>query len=267
MMTTIHLMLEDGLAPEDIDAITGAPMAHPKSASFRTADLVGLDTFVHVADNCFASLVNDEDREVFEVPPYIRAMVEKKLLGDKTKGGFYRRDKASGEIETLDPKTLEYRASGGDEGDQGHHEEHREDRGPEGARCASSSPIRARRGSSPGRCSRGALAYSARRIGEIADDVVAIDDAMKWGYNWELGPFETWDALGFAETTDADEEGRRRAARRRSTKMKAAGAKGFYTDGDGRGLRPRRRTRTCRAKVDPRTATLTVAAQGAALPS
>ncbi len=89
MMATIHQMLEDGLAPEDVDAISGLPMGHPKSASFRTADLVGLDTFVHVAENCHASLQGDEDREVFRVPDYIRKMVEKKLLGDKTKGGFF----------------------------------------------------------------------------------------------------------------------------------------------------------------------------------
>src|SRR5215471_655577 len=93
MMATIHQMLADGLTPEDVDAITGVPMAHPKSASFRTADVVGLDTFVHVADNCYAALEGDEDREVFKVPTYIRAMVEKNLLGDKTNGGFYRRGK------------------------------------------------------------------------------------------------------------------------------------------------------------------------------
>jgi 3-hydroxyacyl-CoA dehydrogenase len=78
-------------------------MAHPKSASFRTADMVGLDTFAHVADNCFASLTGDEDRDVFKVPDYIRAMLDKKLLGDKTRAGFYKKSKEG--IETLDPKT------------------------------------------------------------------------------------------------------------------------------------------------------------------
>ena len=115
MMATIHQMLADGLAPEDVDNVTGTPMAHPKSASFRTADLVGLDTFAHVADNCYQSLTNDEDRKVFEVPDYIRKMVDKKLLGDKTKGGFFKRG-ADKQIQTLDPKTLEYRPKGGDEG-------------------------------------------------------------------------------------------------------------------------------------------------------
>jgi 3-hydroxyacyl-CoA dehydrogenase len=89
-------------------------MGHPKSASFRTADIVGLDTFVHVADNCYKALTTDEDRDVFKVPAFIRAMVEKKLLGDKTKGGFYK--KGGRACETLDPTTGEYRAKGGDEG-------------------------------------------------------------------------------------------------------------------------------------------------------
>jgi len=112
MLTGIHLMLEDGLAPEDVDAITGEPLGHPKSASFRTADLVGVDTLVHVAANCYAALVSDEERKVFEVPSFIGAMVEKKLLGDKTKGGFYKKGKEG--VDTLDPKTLEYRPRGGD---------------------------------------------------------------------------------------------------------------------------------------------------------
>src|SRR5262249_12058193 len=101
MMTTIHLMLERGLAPEDVDAITGIPMAHPKSATFRTADVVGLDTVGHVADNCYKTLTTDEDRETFKVPAYIAKMIEKGQLGDKAKGGFYKRQGA--DILTLDP--------------------------------------------------------------------------------------------------------------------------------------------------------------------
>ena len=84
-------MLEEGLAPEDVDAITGEPMAHPKSASFRTADLVGLDTFVHVADELLRVAHGRRGPQGLRVPAYITAMVEKKLLGDKTKGGFYKR--------------------------------------------------------------------------------------------------------------------------------------------------------------------------------
>ena len=202
MMVGIHQMLEDDLAPEDVDAITGAPMGHPKSASFRTADLVGLDTFTHVADNCFATLKEDEERKVFEVPPYIRAMVERKQLGDKTKGGFYRRA-ADKQIETLDPKTGEYRGKGGDEGVKAKAKSigKLEDPG-ERLRKLVADPGKA--GAFAWKVLSRSLAYAARRIatGEIADSVVAVDDAMKWGYNWELGPFETWDALGFVETTD-----------------------------------------------------------------
>ncbi len=199
MMTTIHLMAEHKLSPEDVDAITGAPMAHPKSASFRTADLVGLDTFAHVAQNCWDSLTTDEEREVFKLPSFMSSMIEKKILGDKTKGGFYK--KAGKDIATFDPYTLEYRAKGGDETIKaackkvGKIEDPAErvrklmaDEGPAGSfawKVASRSMV-----------------YAARRIPEIANDIVAIDDAMRWGYNWELGPFQLWDALGFRATCE-----------------------------------------------------------------
>ena len=113
MSLTMNQMLEDGLTPEDVDAITGPPMGHPKSASFRTADMVGLDTFKHVADNCYAALPDDEERDVFKLPEFMHVMVEKKILGNKTRGGFYKKTKEG--IETFDPIKLEYRAKGGDE--------------------------------------------------------------------------------------------------------------------------------------------------------
>jgi 3-hydroxyacyl-CoA dehydrogenase len=222
MMTTIHLMLERGLAPEDIDAITGLPMAHPKSATFRTADVVGLDTVGHVADNCYHTLTGDEDRDVFKTPAYIAEMIRKQLLGDKTKGGFYK--KVGSDVQTLDPKTGQYRPKGGDEAIT--------------KACKAIAKLddpreRVRKlVATPGVVGELAwtvlsrsLAYAARRIPEITDSVEAIDNAMKWGYAWELGPFETWDALGFAVTRD---------------RMKKDGialpawldkANGFYVDG------------------------------------
>ncbi len=259
MLTTIHVMLEDGLSPEDADAVTGEPLGHPKSASFRTADLVGVDTFVHVAQNCFDSLTSDEDRKVFEAPAFIKKMVEKKLLGDKTKGGFYRKGK-DGSVETLDPATLEYRPRGGDKAIKG--------------TCkalAAEEDVRARLRklvADPGKAGAFAwkilsrsLAYSARRIGEITDDVAAIDDAMKWGYNWELGPFETWDALGFEATVDRmKKDGIALPAS--IDKMRAAGAKSFYTD-DGRVFDLTKAEYKKRA-VDPRTAPLTAVRKGSA---
>ncbi|HSO37648.1 MAG TPA: 3-hydroxyacyl-CoA dehydrogenase NAD-binding domain-containing protein [Labilithrix sp.] len=252
MMATIHQMLEDGLAPEDVDNITGAPMAHPKSASFRTADLVGLDTFVHVAENCFNSLTDDEDRKVFEVPAYIKAMVEKKYLGDKTKGGFFKRG-ADKQIQTLDPKTLEYRAKGGDESIKAATKGLSKVEDPK-ERVKKLVADSGKAGDFARKVLYKSLAYSARRIGEIADSVVAIDDAMKWGYNWELGPFEVWDALGFAETADAMEKAGHKLPES-IKKMKASGAKGFYS-ADGK-VFDLLKNEYVAIKQDPRYATLT----------
>jgi 3-hydroxyacyl-CoA dehydrogenase len=232
MMTTIHLMLEKGLQPEDVDAITGIPMAHPKSATFRTADVVGLDTVGHVAANCYATLTSDEDRETFKTPAFITTMIEKGQLGDKTKGGFYKKTKDG--LLTLDPKTGEYRPNGGDQDIKkatkalGKIEDPRE---------------RVRKlVATPGIVGEFAwtvlaksLAYAARRIPEIVDHdpIVAIDNAMKWGYGWDLGPFETWDALLEGDRTIAFST---IAARMKKTvalpawfdKMIAKDAQGFY---------------------------------------
>jgi 3-hydroxyacyl-CoA dehydrogenase len=259
MLTAIHLMLEEGLAPEDLDAIAGEPSGHPKSALFRTADLVGVDTLVHVADNCYAALTEDEDRKVFEVPAFIRAMVEKKLLGDKTKGGFYRKGK-DGTIETLDPKTLEYRARGGDKDIKRVCKEIAQIEDPR-ERVRKLVADAGKAGRFAWKMMSRNLAYGARRVGEIADDVTAIDDAMRWGYNWELGPFEVWDALGF----DAVVERMKKdglALPASIDKMRAAGLKSFYTD-DGRVFDLLKGELKKRA-ADPRTATLPLLRKGGA---
>jgi 3-hydroxyacyl-CoA dehydrogenase len=257
MMATIHQMLEDGLAPEDVDNITGAPMAHPKSASFRTADLVGLDTFAHVADNCFNSLTEDEDRKVFEVPEYIRKMVEKKYLGDKTKGGFFKRG-ADKQIQTLDPKTLEYRPKGGDESIKAATKGLSKIEDPR-ERVKKLVADQGKAGDFARKVLYKSLAYSARRIGEITDSVIAIDDAMKWGYNWELGPFEVWDSLGFVETADAMEKAGHKLPES-IKKMKASGATAFYKDGTVFCLI---KNEYVAVKQDPRYAPLTVLASKA----
>ncbi|HEX4446372.1 MAG TPA: 3-hydroxyacyl-CoA dehydrogenase/enoyl-CoA hydratase family protein [Polyangiaceae bacterium] len=257
MLTTIHLMLEDGLQPEDVDGITGEPIGHPKSASFRTADLVGVDTFVHVADNCYASLTKDEDREVFKIPAFIKSMVEKKLLGDKTKGGFYRKGK-DGSVETLDPKTLEYRPRGGDKEIRSKVKE-----------LAQVEDLKTRMrkifaddgkvGQFAWKVLSRSLAYSARRIGEITDDIVAIDEAMRWGYNWELGPFESWDAIGFEAVHDRMKKDGL-ALPPSIEKMRASGAKSFYT-ADGK-VFDLVKGEYRKQAADPRTATLTVLRKG-----
>ncbi len=224
MMTTIHLMLERGLTPEDVDAITGIPMAHPKSATFRTADVVGLDTVGHVAANSYKTLVNDEDRETFKTPPYIEAMIGKSQLGDKTKGGFYKR--VGADIQTLDPKTGEYRAKGGNADiakamkGLGRIEDPRE-------RVKKLVATEGPAGDFAWTVLSRSLAYAARRVPEITDSFEAIDNAMKWGYNWDLGPFEVWDALGFAETVDRMKKDGI-ALPEWIEKMRAANAPGFY---------------------------------------
>jgi 3-hydroxyacyl-CoA dehydrogenase len=224
MMLGIHQMATDGLTPEDVDAITGTPMGHPKSASFRTADMVGLDTLAHVADNCYAALTADEEREVFKLPAFVRSMVEKKLLGNKTKGGFYK--KQGKDIQTLDPTTLEYRPKGGSEDIKKLTKSLSkiEDVGERVKKLVADESVA---GKFAWTVIARSLAYSARRIGEITDDVAAIDNAMKWGYNWELGPFETWDALGFAETV-ARMKKDGIALPASIDKMLASGATSFY---------------------------------------
>ncbi len=258
MLATIHLMLEEGLAPEDIDAITGVAMGHPKSASFRTADMVGLDTFIHVADNCYHSLVNDEEREVFKVPAYIRTMAERKILGDKTKGGFYRKGKEG--IDTLDPTTLEYRARGGDEGIRKAIKSIDKVEDPV-ARVKKLVADPGRAGQFAWKVLSRGLAYSARRVGEISDGIEAIDDAMRWGYNWELGPFQTWDALGFVATTERmEKEGIALPAS--ISRMKESGATSFYR-ADGAVFDLQKGEYRTRA-ADPRNATLQILRRGAA---
>ena len=258
MMATTHQMLADGFSPEDVDAITGVPMGHPKSASFKTADIVGLDTFSHVSMNCFNALTDDEDRDVFAIPPFLSAMIEKKLLGDKTKSGFYRKSKDG--LETFDPTTLAYRPN-----------VISDDVKAATKALSKIEDVRARVkalvategkvGAFAWKALSRSLAYSARRIPEITDSVVAIDEAMRWGYNWELGPFETWDALGFRETTARmKKEGVALPAS--IDAMLAAGAESFYT-ADGRVWDLVKGAYVAR-EVDPRNLTLATARKGTA---
>ena len=257
MMTAIHLMLERGLAPEDVDAITGIPMAHPKSATFRTADVVGLDTVGHVATNCYHTLTADEDRATFALPAYIAKMIAGNQLGDKTKGGFYKR--AGADTLTLDPKTGAYRAKGGDEAigkamkALGKIEDPR-------ARVKHLLGTAGPAGDFAWTVMSRSMAYAARRIPEIAESVVDIDNAMKWGYGWDLGPFETWDALGFADTYDRMKK-EDLALPTWVDKMRVAGATSFYKD--AKVWDPIRGDYVARAS-DPREVSLEIMRRGGA---
>jgi 3-hydroxyacyl-CoA dehydrogenase len=194
-------MLEDGYAIDEVDAIVGKPMGRPGSAAFGTADLVGLDTFVHVTNNVYENTPNDEKRDVFKIPEFINKMTEKGLLGDKTGQGFYKKikDEKGRKKLVLDYKTMEYKDSQKYKFDSLSMAKNAETP-EEKIKVLASSDDRAAKFA--WKVTRDTLLYSLNRIPEIADDIVNIDNAMKWGYNWSIGPFETWDAIGVADSVE-----------------------------------------------------------------
>ncbi len=255
MMKVIHLMLEKGLSPEDVDAITGTPMGHPRSATFRTGDMVGLDTLGHVVKNCYEMLTDDEDRDTFKTPEFVATMIERKQLGNKTRGGFYKKSKKG--IEVLDPQTGEYRPKAGNQDIKKACKSIAKVEDP-AARIkklvATDGPI----GDFAWLALSSSMAYSANRVGEVCDDIIAIDDGMRWGYNWELGPFETWDALGFRETYERmKSDGIALPAS--IVKMYDSGATAFYKDGNYYDLQ---KADYAPLKVDAREATLQILKRG-----
>ena len=200
MMYAVRTMVEMGLSPEEVDKLTGPVVGHPKSATFRTADLVGLDTLCHVATNVYDGVPGDEQRDVFKVPDTLQAMLDKKLLGDKTGGGFYKKTKTAGgrAILSLNPETGEY-------GEQKKvaFDSLKAARGVEdpGERFAAMYYAEDQGGEFTFKTTSAQLIYAANRIPEIADDIVNVDNGMKWGFAWEMGPFEIWDALGVEKST------------------------------------------------------------------
>ena len=191
IMSMFHNVKEMGFTVEEIDKLTGPIIGRPKSATFRTVDVVGLDTLVHVANGLYQGVPNDEAHDLFKLPEFISKMMENKWLGSKSGQGFYKKE--GKEILTLDLDTLEYRS----------------------AKKASfatleltktiDKPInrfkvlitgKDKAGEFYRKDFGGMFAYVANRIPEISDDVYKIDDAMKAGFGWENGPFEIWDAVG-----------------------------------------------------------------------
>ena len=201
VLHTIHLMLEEGYTIDEVDAITGPPMGRPRSATFRLGDIIGLDVLVDVANNVYQNAPNDERREVFRVPDFILQMVKKGWLGEKTGGGFYqrRRGESGSEIWTLDYNTLEYVP----------HSEVRFD-SVDGVRRITDAGERLKRlidsddraGQFAWKCLSHTMRYAASRIPEITDDLESVDNVMKWGFNWEHGIFEAWDAIGVPESVE-----------------------------------------------------------------
>jgi 3-hydroxyacyl-CoA dehydrogenase len=190
LLVTVREMMKGGYSVGEVDSITGPLIGRPKSATFRTLDVVGLDTFIHVANNVFEK-VKGEEKEAFRVPDFMKAMLEKGWLGSKSGQGFFV--KQGKEIFELNYETLEY-------------EPRKKLTTPavEMSKQAKglANKLKAlvyaddRAGTFLWNITAPVLLYSAKLLGEIADDLAAIDRAMKWGFGWELGPFEMWDAIG-----------------------------------------------------------------------
>src|SRR5208282_1127096 len=237
MLNVLRLMTELGMTIEEVDACTGPAVGWPKSATFRTADIVGLDILMHVVKNIYETAPDDESREAYKVPPFVEEMARRGWIGDKTGQGFYKRAKGEGEKEilTLDLNTMEYRAR-------------------QKARFAS---IEAGKTIEDTRERLRALVtplfdgqktdkaqqfiwsglsemclYAGRRMPEITDHIVDVDRAMRWGFAWELGPFEIVDALGLPAFAGQIRK-ESRAVPAVFEKALASGRKSFYESEQG----------------------------------
>ncbi|MBU8869299.1 MAG: 3-hydroxyacyl-CoA dehydrogenase/enoyl-CoA hydratase family protein [Gemmatimonadales bacterium] len=200
MMATVQVMNELDLTIEEVDAMTGPAIGRPKTATFKLADLVGLDTFVHVAENIYPLIPDDEARETFKVPAFMGEMVAKGLLGRKSGAGFYKMEKKpEKKFFTLDLKTLEYRDKGKIKLPEITAAKSIEDL-PERLRTLAFGKGKA--GQAIWKMMAASFSYSAMRLGEICDQAAEIDLAVCWGFNWDLGPFEVWDVLGFRKVVE-----------------------------------------------------------------
>jgi len=223
----MQLMVEEKMTIAEVDALFGPAMGRPKTAMFKTSDLVGLDVLGHVAKNTYDLVPDDEARDHFILPDFYHKMVENKLLGKKTKAGFYKTDLTpewKKIRKVIDPDTLEY------------HEYGKPDL-PCLAAAKKASTLAEKMtaivfGEDKGarfawRAVADNLIYAGNRIPEISDTIVEIDNAMRWGFNFEMGPFETWDALGVGRTVKRMEaEGLQVPSKVKD--MLAAGQTAFY---------------------------------------
>jgi 3-hydroxyacyl-CoA dehydrogenase len=234
VLNVMRLMQEMDLSIEEVDALTGPAVGWPRSATFRTIDLVGLDILGHVVSNMTQN-VRDE-RSDLKIPDFFRQMLERKWLGDKTKGGFYKKVKGGSDGEermALDWKTLEYRPQQKSKMAALEMAKNIEDTGARLRTLLGAEGGGAHKGDKAGAFLWSALSdlwtYSANRIPEIADSVVEVDRAMQLGFNWESGPFQLWDAAGVEATVSRmKKEGRPAAAN--AEKLLAAGRKSWYGD-------------------------------------
>ncbi|MYL33707.1 3-hydroxyacyl-CoA dehydrogenase [Pontibacillus yanchengensis] len=195
LLVTVQEMVKGNYSVGEVDSVTGPMIGRPKSATFRTLDVVGLDTFLHVAKNVYDQ-VEGEEKNVFDPPQFMKTMQEKGWLGSKSGQGFFLKQKGEkgSVILELNPDTLEYQER--KKLKTSATEMAKQEKGAERKLKALVSAKGDRAGDLVWNITKPALLYSAELLGDIADDIPSIDDAMKWGFGWELGPFEMWDAIG-----------------------------------------------------------------------
>ena len=226
MLQAVRAFTEEDYTIEEIDTLTGPLVGRPRSATFRTADVVGLDVLWAVARNLYDAVADDESRAAFRSPALLGQLVQAGRLGQKTRAGFYKKE--DGEIKSVDPETLEYSPAE-----------------PVllpalqeisrlrtvGDRLRALYEAEGRAGAFVRGTTLDLLAYAARRIPEISEQPADVDRAIRWGFGWELGPFELWDAIGVERVlNDLGDAGLEAPA----WVQDAVRAGGFYRD-DGRG--------------------------------
>ncbi|MCX2720249.1 3-hydroxyacyl-CoA dehydrogenase/enoyl-CoA hydratase family protein [Lentiprolixibacter aurantiacus] len=232
IMSLFHAVKEMGLTVEEVDKLTGPVIGRPKSATFRTVDVVGLDTLIHVANGIGENCPKDERHELFQLPDFIKTMSDNNWLGSKTGQGFYKKvkgDKGKSEILSLDLDTLEYRSK----------------KRANFASLELTKPIdkvierfpvliggKDKAGEFYRRSFGALFAYVSHRIPEITDELYKIDDAMKAGFGWEHGPFQIWDAIGLDKGLALIEEAGQEPAAWIND-LKGGGETSFYTVKDG----------------------------------
>ena len=227
IMAIFQLVEKMGLTIDEVDALTGPIIGRPKSATFRTADVVGIDTLVKVAKGVYENCANDEQRDVFQIPTWLDKVVENKWLGDKTGQGFFKKVKGAGgekDIQALNLQTLEYAPR----------------QKPKFASVDAAKPVddlkqrlkmlvgaQDKAGEFFRHFHYGLFSYISNRVPEISDEVYRIDDAMKAGFGWEIGAFESWDVLNVERTVGAMKAAGYSVASW-VEEMLAAGNKSFY---------------------------------------
>ncbi len=233
IMALFHSVKELGLTVDEVDKLTGPVLGRPKSATFRTADVVGLDTLVLVANGLKANTPNDEANDLFTLPDYVGKMIENKWLGSKTKQGFYKKvvdEKGASQILSLNLKSLEYEPT----------------QKVKFATLETTKPItnlsdrmkvlfagKDKAGEFYRSIFTSLFAYVSNRIPEISDEVYRMDDALRAGFGWQQGPFEAWDAVGFEKGLKTLEDAGKKPAAW-IYEMKAAGFTSFYKVENGK---------------------------------